>query len=247
MVPAGGAHIIRPSIAHAAHFAGIDYAEAVTGFDFVKNKASARVSGIVVAQENVEGLLCVWEGMMERVTDEEERLRVKAIMERWRKFLLGMQIKGRLDATHGKIEGVDEGMIESEEDGGGFMQDVVQPVRDFDPCIRYESQSPTTTTEARRNGLLETDIPLSNDKNGSFSWARNVDESRFRGFVRGGEHPSTSKNIEQKTSESDVEMDGGGFVPEEDSEGGGFLPPEESEEGDNNEDDFVYEDEDGIL
>lgn len=250
MVPAGGAHIIRPSIAHAAHFAGIDYAEAVTGFDFVRNKANARVNGIVVAQENVEGLLSVWEGMMERVMDEEERLRVKGIMERWRKFFLGMQIKGRLDATHGKIEGFDEAMDEGEEsEGGGFFQEGGRHVGDFEPGFPMESGYPRTSElgEIPENISRATYMSSSNDKIGfDDTVTTNVDEARLEDPDQYEENPGLPKGAEMKQPKFDDEMSGGGFIPEDESEGGGFLPEFTNEESDHS-DEFIYEDEDGIL
>ena len=142
MVPAGGTHIIRPSIAIAAQFSGIDYADAVTGFDFVRNKASPRLNGIVVAEENVDGLLAVWEGMMERVKGEEERRRVQGILERWRRFFIKLGIRRRLDETHGKVEDR-EGMsldgVEEDDTGGGFLLGAVQDGQGFGAIIHEQT------------------------------------------------------------------------------------------------------------
>ena len=135
MVPAGGTHIIRPSIAIAAQFAGVDYADAVTGFDFVRHKVTPRLNGIVVAQENVEGLLAVWEGMMECAKSEEERARAKKVLERWKRFFAGLEIRRRLDETHGKLE--EQNSVKDLDDGenlnmsGGFLLGVVQEGYNF--------------------------------------------------------------------------------------------------------------------
>jgi hypothetical protein len=189
--------------------------------------------------------------MMERVQNEEERLRVKVVMERWRKFFLGMQIKGRLDARHGKIEGVDdEIMVENEEDGGGFLHEDIQPAREFDPVVHYEPQFPRTTEvgQGHENSLRTTYMASSNDERGSRSTTTaKVDDSRLEDPVQNEGSRSASMRTEWKSPGSDVEMSGGGFIPEEESEGGGFLPPAEDSEEDDNSDDFVYEDEDGIL
>jgi len=244
MVPAGAAHIIRPSISLAAQFAGIDYADAVTGFDFVRNKASARVNGIVVAQDTVEGLLEVWEGMMERVKGEEERRRVQGVMERWRRFLIGMGIRRRLEETHGKVE--DENIVPDDEDGsedigGGFLPGAVQDgqsfgggfgyaptqVRPTEPSIQQE-YSPVTHVAVRETdddhayrqdrSDNEPDQEMDDDLSGRFERDNDVqitDEAKDIGFIQ-----------------TDKDSEGGGFVQDdEDSEGGGFM----------------YEDEDGIL
>jgi xeroderma pigmentosum group C-complementing protein len=103
MVPAGATHVVKPSINIAAQFAGIDYADVVTGFEFSRRKASPKMNGIIVATENVEGLLAVWEGMVERTVQEEEQRKRQYAFERWRKLLVALTIRRRLDETHGKL------------------------------------------------------------------------------------------------------------------------------------------------
>ncbi|KAH1601473.1 hypothetical protein KXX34_003836 [Aspergillus fumigatus] len=51
MVPPGGVHIKHPQAAHAARVLGIDYTDAVTGFDFKGRHGTAVFQGIVVASE----------------------------------------------------------------------------------------------------------------------------------------------------------------------------------------------------
>jgi xeroderma pigmentosum group C-complementing protein len=261
MVPAGGAHIVRPSISLAAQFAGIDYADAVTGFDFVKNKASARLNGIVVATEKVEGLLVVWEGMMERVQGEEERIRVRGVLERWRRFFVRLGIRRRLDETHGKIEGSDQIMADEEheeEEGegdmsGGFLLGAVQDGRDF-------------AREPEGQAMRSPDFGSAYDGGGGFFAAEStsfIQSEQQSGFeeeprVEDTAPPNLSIDIEQTQTlsvkdnsskdENDAERaadptNGGGFIQDE-SEGGGFLP-DAYEDSDGS--DFMYEDEDGIL
>jgi xeroderma pigmentosum group C-complementing protein len=94
----------------------VDYADAVTGFDFSGRRASARINGVVVSSEAVEGLVCVWEGMMERVEGEGERRRVAGVVERWRRFLVRMGIRARLEEMHGKVEEMSSGEEMREDD-----------------------------------------------------------------------------------------------------------------------------------
>jgi xeroderma pigmentosum group C-complementing protein len=261
MVPAGGAHIVRPSISLAAQFAGIDYADAVTGFDFVKNKASARLNGIVVARENVEGLLAVWEGMMERVKGEEERIRVRGVLERWRRFFVRLGIRRRLDETHGKVEGSDEILAveehEEENEGdlsGGFLLGAVQDGRDF--ARELEGQSMRSLDFG---GVAYDDGGgFMGDESTSF-----VQHEQQPGFeddpsVEDTAPPTLSTDIEQTQDmpvgahsfkdESDAErptdpIEGGELI-EDESDGGGFLhDADEDSEGSV----FMYVEEDGIL
>jgi hypothetical protein len=260
MVPAGGVHIVRPSISLAAQFAGIDYADAVTGFDFVKNKASARLNGIVVAREKVEGLLAVWEGMMERVKGEEERIRVRGVLERWRRFFVRLGIRRRLDETHGKVEGSDEILAgeehEEENEGnlsGGFLLGAVQDGRDF-------------AREPEGQSMRSPDFGgVAYDDGGGFmadestSFVQHEQQSGFEDDPRVEDTapPTLSTDIEQTrdmpmednsfNDENDTErptdpMEGGGFI-EHESDGGGFLYDDEDNDGS----EFMYVEEDGIL
>lgn len=66
MVPRGAAHIALRSTAKICKRLGIDFAEAVTGFEFGKQRAVPVISGVVVAEENREMVIEEWE------KDEEE-------------------------------------------------------------------------------------------------------------------------------------------------------------------------------
>jgi xeroderma pigmentosum group C-complementing protein len=244
MIPEGGAHIIRSSISIAAQFAGIDYADAVTGFDFVRNKASARVNGIIVAKENVEGLLTVWEGMMERVEEEEERRRVVGVLERWRRFIVGLGIRRRLDETHGKLDEEDTMVVdERDEDfGGGFLLGAVQDGQGFGTNFNDEARGDMEDVHYERQetlsdeGLVEekaSDIPLAVNKSEPLEDDRD-DQQRLdhkvTEVVEDAVVPKDDSGDEFQMG--DVESEGGGFIPENsDSDGGGFI----------------YDDEDGIL
>ena len=249
MVPAGAAHIIRPSISLAAKFAGIDYADAVTGFDFVRNKASARVNGIVVAEENIEGLLEVWEGMMERVRGEEERRRVQGVMERWRRFLIGMGIRRRLEETHGKLgeENVaadeDDG---SEREGGGFLPGSSRDGKDLGGgdfrALEITTNMGSTNLFHRsllRDHALEKNSDVGRNggiHDGGQDGSLNVPDQEMNDYLDGefarDEDVQMDDEAEDEGGEEDKESEGGGFVQDNsDSEGGGFI----------------YDDEDGIL
>jgi xeroderma pigmentosum group C-complementing protein len=243
MIPAGGAHIIRPSIAIAAQFSGIDYADAVTGFDFVRNKASARVNGIIVAKENVEGLLTIWEGMMERVEEEEERRRVVGVLERWRRFIVGLGIRRRLDETHGKLD--EDTMVVDEKDedfGGGFLLGAVQDGQGFSTNFNDEARGDMQDEHYERQetlgdeGLDEEkapDIPLSVNKNEPLEDGQDDQQRLDHKATEVVEVAAATKDDSGRGFEmGDVESEGGGFIPESnDSDGGGFI----------------YDDEDGIL
>lgn len=93
MVPAGGAHIVHQRAGHAAHVLGIDYAPALTGFDWKGRKGTAVYSGVVVPAEAEEAVRAVIEGFedLEQLLEEERRsLRAMAT---WKRLLRGLRIR----------------------------------------------------------------------------------------------------------------------------------------------------------
>lgn len=152
MIPRGGAHILHPETARAARIIGIDYADAVTGFSFRGRHGSAITNGAVVAaeyREAVEEVIKAFED--ERAQAEEER-RTLAALKTWKRFLVGLRIRERIEGYD--IEGerdtamryamekaTDQDGDEDEDEGGGFLPD-----RDADEIAR-----PTATTVSTRN------------------------------------------------------------------------------------------------
>ncbi|KAL3474605.1 hypothetical protein BJX99DRAFT_231304 [Aspergillus californicus] len=126
MVPPGGTHIRRADAAHAARVLGIDYADAVTGFDFKGRHGTAVFQGIVVAseyQEAVEEVLaCLEDEKMQNELDQ----RSAQVLRAWKHFLLKLRIAERVRAyaMEGE-EGDDEASVDKAGDeddiGGGFL------------------------------------------------------------------------------------------------------------------------------
>jgi len=247
MIPYGAVHIIRPSIALAAQFAGVDYADAVTGFDFVKQRASARVDGIVVAEENVDGLLVVWEGMMERVVDEEERRKGMRVLERWRRFMVGLEIRKKLEERHGKVEEmVDEDDVEEMDvegdHGGGFL------LADVDKSSFGMTSRMAVDPTASVGGYIYP-------KNRRVISGEVVETSRSGisdGGVTNGQNYHHEEVESHETEHTEMGDDfGGGFLREETGCHGGTYENGNTAADDEHDSDegggFIYEDEDGIL
>lgn len=133
MLPEGGVHIPHKLARVAADFLGIGefVADAVTGFDFRNGgKSTPVINGIVAGVECEEG---IWE-MIEHIEkeQEEEAVEVRRLtaLNLWRKFLVGLRIKERVDEYAMDDE---EGVVEEEEENsypshtvdsaesGGFM------------------------------------------------------------------------------------------------------------------------------
>ena len=101
MVPVGAVHIPRRRTKEICKRLGIDYAEAVTGFEFGARMAVPIITGVVVAEGNEEMVLEQWEkDEAERARKEDEK-RTKAALGMWRKFLMGMRIVERVREEYG--------------------------------------------------------------------------------------------------------------------------------------------------
>ncbi|KAJ5855034.1 hypothetical protein N7534_007577 [Penicillium rubens] len=101
MVPAGAAHVPLPGTVRVCKKLGIDYAEAVTGFEFGSKMAVPVIQGVVVAAEN-EGLLRdAWKVEAAEKRKKEELKAEKKILQTWRKFLFGLRIMERVRDEYG--------------------------------------------------------------------------------------------------------------------------------------------------
>jgi xeroderma pigmentosum group C-complementing protein len=101
MVPEGAVHIPRRGTAKICKRLGIDFAEAVTGFEFGHRMAVPIITGVVVAMENLEAVMEEWEkDEAERVRKEDEK-RTKVAIGMWRKMLMGMRIVERVREEYG--------------------------------------------------------------------------------------------------------------------------------------------------
>ena len=147
MVPRGAVHIPWSGTVRICKKLGVDYAEAVTGFEFGSKMAVPVIEGVVVAEEN-EGL--VTDAWMADEAEKRKREQLKAekrILQTWRKFLFGLRIAERVreeyggamerdyeadevnpfvkQGRHGNRERQEDTLHEEDEDladrGGGFL------------------------------------------------------------------------------------------------------------------------------
>ncbi|KAL4933578.1 Rad4 family protein [Aspergillus undulatus] len=95
MVPEGAVHIPFPGTARICKKLGIDYAEAVTGFEFGSQMAVPVIEGVVVAVENKDLVKDAWRADNEEKRRKEARKAEAKILQTWRKFLFGLRIAER--------------------------------------------------------------------------------------------------------------------------------------------------------
>jgi xeroderma pigmentosum group C-complementing protein len=137
MCPEGAIHLPYRGAVRVCKRLGIDFAEAVVGFEFGHRMAVPVIQGVVVAEEHQEQVLEeVQKDEAEKARKEDEKRR-KASLNMWRKLLMGLRIADRLRLDHGDMEDIEvighekrdeQGSFEAmrerdEERAGGFLPD----------------------------------------------------------------------------------------------------------------------------
>jgi len=145
MVPKGAIHIPLKGTARVCRDLNISHAEACTGFEFGKRMAIPILTGVVVAEENEDAVIDLWQERDAEKKRKEDTKREAQMLGLWRKFVMGMRIVERMKAEYadsGSTEEInpfarraqqkavnrgDEGMYESFAEhaagGGGFLQE----------------------------------------------------------------------------------------------------------------------------
>lgn len=104
MCPEGAVHVPYRGAVRVAKRLGIDFAEAVVGFEFGHRMAVPVIQGVVVAEEHYSRVMEeVAKDEAEKRRKEDEKRR-KAALAMWRKFVMGMRIVERIKQDHGQVE-----------------------------------------------------------------------------------------------------------------------------------------------
>ncbi|KAJ5641083.1 Rad4 beta-hairpin domain 1 [Penicillium herquei] len=101
MVPRGASHVPLPGTVRICKKLGIDYAEAVTGFEFGSKMAVPVIQGVVIAAENEDLLRDAWRIEAAEKRKREQLKAEKRILLTWRKFLFGLRIAKRVREEYG--------------------------------------------------------------------------------------------------------------------------------------------------
>ena len=100
---------------------GIDYSAALTGFEFRGRHGTAILNGIVVAAEYREAIEAIIEAFMDEKAQIEEEARMLASLKMWKRLLVGLRIKERLDTY--EVVGGDGGDEENQEELQNMQDD----------------------------------------------------------------------------------------------------------------------------
>jgi xeroderma pigmentosum group C-complementing protein len=105
----------------AARILGIDYSDALTGFEFRGRHGTAVLKGIVVATEYREAVEAVIEGFHDERARVEDQKRSLAALRMWQRLLISLRIKERVDGY--EVEGEEPDVVPRGDDDSGMNSD----------------------------------------------------------------------------------------------------------------------------
>lgn len=254
MVPKGGVHIVHAETARAAKILGIDYADAVTGFEFRGRHGTALIKGAVVATEYAEAVQAVISGFEDQRVEAEELRKSHEAVRMWKRFMIGLRIKERIegydvegerDVAKEELEKLDGEM--EEEEGGGFM-----PERDeviAEPTVRrsyyqYPTGSdggggflPESPVEGAQQDLIQREDYVTRDARfqaediGASGFLSDAIDEDAEEALRAFEGANTRQHDVRNTSSQvpPPKQPGGknALATEDEEHGGGFLVDED--------------------
>ncbi|KAJ7575142.1 hypothetical protein C8J56DRAFT_1017213 [Mycena floridula] len=165
MLPAGAVHLPFKGVGKIAKKLGLDYAEAVTGFEFKKRRAFPIVEGVVVAQENEQLLLEAYIEAEQEAQEAAQAKREERALKRWTKLIHGLRVRQRLleqyagnsdqQASTDRAE-PNESNVFPARGGGGFLVEADDVVQAFHlPRAQYDNESDTVPQKR-----TEGDVPI---------------------------------------------------------------------------------------
>ncbi|KAL4742337.1 Rad4 transglutaminase-like domain-containing protein [Aspergillus similis] len=155
MVPEGAVHIPFSGTARICKKLGIDYAEAVTGFEFGSQMAVPVIEGVVVAVENKDLVEDAWRADNEEKRRKEARKAETKILATWRKFLFGLRIAQRVQEEYA-------------EDEEGHLPDAHNPFASRKVSTQARGQTRTPPEEQHPAGLVDEEEEEEADRGGGF-------------------------------------------------------------------------------
>ncbi|KAF9562218.1 hypothetical protein EC968_005376 [Mortierella alpina] len=102
MVPIGGTHLKGRNIARVARQLGVDYVEAVTGFEFQSRRSVPVVEGIIVPTESAELVMDAYHEVAHHADQEALKRKRGEVLRRWRKLIRGVMMRSRLLEEYGE-------------------------------------------------------------------------------------------------------------------------------------------------
>ncbi|KAG9320390.1 hypothetical protein KVV02_002563 [Mortierella alpina] len=115
MVPIGGTHLKGRNIGRVARQLGVDYVEAVTGFEFQSRRSVPVVQGIIVPTECAELVMDAYHEIAHHADQEALKRKKGEVLRRWRKLIRGVMMRSRLLEEYGEDNDKDSWVPEDNE------------------------------------------------------------------------------------------------------------------------------------
>lgn len=162
MVPPGAIHVKHRDAAQAAKILGVDYADAVTGFEFKGRHGTAVFQGIVIATEFGEALKEVIHGLEDERLQAQLEAKSAETLRLWKHFLLKLRIAERVknyaiegeEADDEASAGLSDGDYEASENAGGFFPEPGQGTNNT--RLILENQNAMEQSRAMGNGSSQS-------------------------------------------------------------------------------------------
>lgn len=232
MIPRGGVHIRAREAAKAARIVGVDYADAVTGFQFKGRKGTAITTGVVVAMEYADAVVETVRSL--RWLQESDLANKRSLMavRLWKRFLLGLKVlqrvqeyadeDGDVDLDVGREVDEAEHADDLMQGQGGFVPDDEQRM-DVDILPEPDDQH-SIDESAAMDPFTDPTLTFFDDLNMIVPSPWDLEEA---------EDPPTTRNVTSSNSKGRDELnrEGGGFMIEDDDGGGGGFIADSGQEG----------------
>ncbi|KAJ1025928.1 hypothetical protein NDA16_002554 [Ustilago loliicola] len=101
MLPAGADHLPFSGVAKVAKKLGVPYAEAITGFEFRKQRGMPKIVGIIVAQQNAELVEEAFWQQEQQDALKQQTKKMERAMKNWRKLVNAVRIAKRVKEQYG--------------------------------------------------------------------------------------------------------------------------------------------------
>ena len=195
MIPRGAVHLPLKSTAKICKRLAIDFAEAVTGFEFGAQRAVPVITGVVVAEEHELVVINEWKKDEERRKIKEEGKREKIALGTWKKWLMGLRIVQRVREEYGG-------------DAGAQMKEEMNPFtnQNKDKITSQVIAQADAAVTGRNDGGIDKDatsFASGHDADGGGGFFLEEDE---RGDIYEGKRELTLE-VEKHTAEPDSMSD----------------------------------------
>lgn len=122
MLPAGAVHLPMQGTAKVAKKIGVPYAEAITGFEFRKQRGMPKITGIVVAAANAEMVEDAFWQQEQQDALRQQTKKMERAMKNWRKLVNAVRIAKRVqeqykDSIEGQPQDAPPNEDQEKEDG----------------------------------------------------------------------------------------------------------------------------------